>query len=353
MSMKRTSGTPSRPICSWRWMIVITPAAARRWSARQPPLPRRHHRALPHQRETRTRRGSDDAPRGQAGVHGGDRQTGSGACPRLLATDHCRVSPWTCDRYSARGWGWRWPPASSAPRRLRSAPRRRRSVCRRRLAGVADDPLHGGAPVGAAAVELAADAIWPGAEAGVRLAAPGGRRWAGVRAGGRGRAAVRGSRVGAAVAAAVGITPAPDPDPGDQGPAATLRGTALVEDGTGVAHGRGAEPCRSSASCWPAAAGGAVRPHAPARAGEVQGPAGAALRPAEHRTRQRSAGTPARDRRWPTISGHAQEADPGRDRRPRAGAARPRDRRRPGTHPGPAAGSWATAPTPASPPSRR
>src|SRR5436190_979965 len=87
-----------------------------------------------------------------------------------------------------------------------------------------------------AAVELAADAIWPGAEAGARLV----RRVVG---GGLAFELVAGDEVpyvglliGAAVAAAVGISLRQIRMRAIKG-GGNARGTALVEDGAGVAAG--------------------------------------------------------------------------------------------------------------------
>jgi len=100
----------------------------------------------------------------------------------------------------------------------------------------ADDPLTVALLWIAAAVELAADAIWPGAEAGARLV----RR---VIGGGLAFELVAGDEVpyvglliGAAVAAAVGISLRQIRMRAIKG-GGNARGTALVEDGAGVAAG--------------------------------------------------------------------------------------------------------------------
>ena len=140
----------------------------------------------------------------------------------------------------------------------------------------ADDPLTVAVLWIAAAVELAADAIWPGAEAGARLV----RR---VIGGGLAFELVAGNEVpyvglliGAAVAAAVGISLRQIRTRAIKG-GGDARGTALVEDSDGVATGVVGTWFGPVSYVFAARSRLAVRPHAPPRAGEVQGPAGAAL----------------------------------------------------------------------------
>ena len=155
--------------------------------------------------------------------------------------------------------------------------RRRRARLRRRSAD-------GGAACGRwPAVELAADAIWPGAEAGARLV----RR---VIGGGLAFELVAGDElpyvglaVGAGVAAAVALTLRQIRIRAIRA-GGDVRGTAMVEDGAGVVTSvAGAVPFVGFLLAG--AAGGAVRAHAPARAGEVQGAARPALKTAEGATR--------------------------------------------------------------------
>ena len=173
----------------------------------------------------------------------------------------------------------------------------------------ADDPLTVAVLWIAAAVELAADAIWPGAEAGARLV----RR---VIGGGLAFELVAGNEVpyvglliGAAVAAAVGISLRQIRTRAIKG-GGDARGTALVEDGAGVATGV-VGWCRSSASSWPPQPAGCSPARAAASRRSTRA-CGCCASPAPHRSGVTVCGTAG------LQSVDAQEADPGRDRRPRA-----------------------------------
>ena len=177
MSMKRTSGTPNSPICSCRWMIVITWLPRCCCSARQPSRPRRHHRALPHQRSDH---GQEDEHQ-EAEYH-----------PDHGLTLLYDLAPMDLAIAIGQGLGLAVAAGFFATAPLAVAA----SVAAPGFAdgslGWADDPLTV-APCGRwPASSVPADAVWPGAQAGARLLRRGGRRWPRVRARGRRPVAVRG-----------------------------------------------------------------------------------------------------------------------------------------------------------------